>query len=602
MKWNLKRWGVALLATSLFLFPSLEPEEKSEREAFNLVAFAKAFGYLRFFYPGDAASSLDWEKFAIYGSDAVREKRSLHELQTALTDLFLPIAPETKFTFRTSEPSPELFEAEIPVTFWQYFGVELVELPNPYRQRRVVMGIEMEGREPLFEPIPPPSMLHKTIVPELTLSFPAVLPLSTKGKTSSPDPSLLAQLKSELEDIERGKDSLSDWRARVAGIILTWTVVQHFHPYLDLYTSSWEGALEKAIRRTLKDTMGGDFRNTLLEMIAVTGDGHGALQMENRSLGGVPIKFDFIEDQIVVTGVMKTPGIQRGDILLQIDGVEATKELKQLMQVTPGSLQLSRFRALNRMGEGPGKSEVRLLLRRGKTEWVETITRHPDHAAYFFKRIQDRDLPAFQEIREGIYYINLHEITLSEFREQIPTLSQAKGVIFDSRFDGIWQKIPKEERFLPDYHLLPYLIAEPAAYSPMMVPQVTWPDRQNWRRTYFQRNPVQPAHPRFQGEIVFINDPGVMSYGETWMAIVEHANIGTLVGEPTGGCNGNGNLIPIPGGIEVRWTGMEVQKVGGDRLDGIGFAPDIPVMRTLKAIREGRDETLEAALDYLEGK
>ena len=32
----------------------------------NLLAFAKLYGYVRYFHPSDAASSIDWERFAVH--------------------------------------------------------------------------------------------------------------------------------------------------------------------------------------------------------------------------------------------------------------------------------------------------------------------------------------------------------------------------------------------------------------------------------------------------------------------------------------------------------------------------------------------------------
>jgi hypothetical protein len=34
----------------------------------NLNAFAKAYGYVKYFHPSDEASGTDWNRFAIYGA------------------------------------------------------------------------------------------------------------------------------------------------------------------------------------------------------------------------------------------------------------------------------------------------------------------------------------------------------------------------------------------------------------------------------------------------------------------------------------------------------------------------------------------------------
>ena len=77
------------------------------------------------------------------------------------------------------------------------------------------------------------------------------------------------------------------------------------------------------------------------------------------------------------------------------------------------------------------------------------------------------------------------------------------------------------------------------------------------------------------------------------MALIDHYKLAALVGEPSAGCNGGVNFVPLSGGLKVMWTGMEVRKHDRTPLYGVGFAPGYPVKRTLQAVREGRDEYLE---------
>ena len=48
------------------------------------------------------------------------------------------------------------------------------------------------------------------------------------------------------------------------------------------------------------------------------------------------------------------------------------------------------------------------------------------------------------------------------------------------------------------------------------------------------------------------------------------------------------------------WTGMDVRKHDGSRFYGTGFVPDYPVSRTLRAVKDGRDEYLEKAIEIIE--
>jgi Peptidase family S41 len=71
---------------------------------------------------------------------------------------------------------------------------------------------------------------------------------------------------------------------------------------------------------------------------------------------------------------------------------------------------------------------------------------------------------------------------------------------------------------------------------------------------------VQPEKPHFSARHVFLTEGRAISYAETVMGIVEHYNLGEIVGGPTAGTNGNVNPFKLSGGYVVAWTGMKVLK------------------------------------------
>lgn len=83
------------------------------------------------------------------------------------------------------------------------------------------------------------------------------------------------------------------------------------------------------------------------------------------------------------------------------------------------------------------------------------------------------------------------------------------------------------------------------------------------------------------------------------MGIIEAYKLAAIVGETTAGTNGNINIVQLPGGYRVVFTGMKVLKHDGSRHHGVGIAPTVPVSPTLAGIREGRDEQLEKAIEVL---
>lgn len=108
---------------------------------------------------------------------------------------------------------------------------------------------------------------------------------------------------------------------------------------------------------------------------------------------------------------------------------------------------------------------------------------------------------------------------------------------------------------------------------------------------------LQPSEPHFSGTVVFLTDSRAISYAESVMGYVADRKLGTIVGGPTAGTNGNVAGFVTPGGFDVRFTGMRVTRHDGTSpFHLVGVQPDVPVEPTISGIREGRDEILERGL------
>src|SRR5215467_9551146 len=67
-----------------------QTDRAPRREIENVAAFAQLYGVVRFFYPSDAAASLDWGRFAVDGVARVRTARDANALASQLRALFVP--------------------------------------------------------------------------------------------------------------------------------------------------------------------------------------------------------------------------------------------------------------------------------------------------------------------------------------------------------------------------------------------------------------------------------------------------------------------------------------------------------------------------------
>ncbi len=110
------------------------------QEILNLRVFTKLYGYVKYFHPSDEASQIDWDKFAIYGTERVKSAQNSEELKSILEELFLPIAPTIQIYHSNEEPRPFVVPedtTDLKVVAWQHQGVGLGTSGQGYRSIRI---------------------------------------------------------------------------------------------------------------------------------------------------------------------------------------------------------------------------------------------------------------------------------------------------------------------------------------------------------------------------------------------------------------------------------------------------------------------------------
>ena len=186
-----------------------------------------------------------------------------------------------------------------------------------------------------------------------------------------------------------------------------------------------------------------------------------------------------------------------------------------------------------------------------------------------------------EEYVGGIYYENSRQ---TDFDKELSNLVKAKGIIVDPLSD-----VSK---------IIPHLIKKPV-WSPFWnIPVTRFPDRENVTFSS-SRWKIDPVKPYLNAKIAFIEEPFNVSSGETFLSFIDHYKLGKLIGDTTAGTNGNANWVSLMGGYTIMWTGMKVLRQDSTQHHLIGYRPDYPVKRTIKAIKENRNEYLEKALDIL---
>jgi hypothetical protein len=449
---------------------------------------------------------------------------------------------------------------------------------------------ELSG--PHVRPVQPP------IVADLgggvSALVPTVLPADDQGTFPHLTPTALPVPDKPAGFVPSG----SDRTTRLAGVVVSWSVFQHFYPYFEQIHVDWPGDLRRALTSAAVGPDEAAYVRTLRGLLAELHDGH-AMVLNPKV--NPPVRFaftwDWIENQLVITSVEAgaTHGMLPGDRVLTINGRPAADALAEIESLTSAATpQWLLLRSLAELSGGRPGGTATLAVQPHAGGPVRTVT--VAYTAPFgstlgiggFGSPTEPRPEKIAELRPGIFYVDLSRIDDDDFNGALDRLAAADGVVFDMR----------GYPFLLSAPVLGHLIDKPVTSPWFNIPIVTQPDRQGWgwRSEYFFQTPVAP---RFKGRFAFLIDGRVLSFAESLMGIVEDERLGALVGGPTAGTNGGMDPFGVAGGHTLRWTGMDIRKKDGSPHLGVGIQPTVPVSRTLAGVIAGRDELLEKGIEVV---
>jgi len=428
-------------------------------------------------------------------------------------------------------------------------------------------------------------MISKEIGAGLSCRIPLALYSDESGTLGGGEKYALQSLAAELKTIEYDQMNANNEDVRLADVIIAWNVFQHFYPYFDVVDVNWDAELTNTLVEALQNEDEKEFFYTLSRMVAKLNDGHGNVMHRILfSQLGLPIRVEWVENQLVVTASKDNELVQRGDIILCIEGVDAKEYLQEAETFISGSPQWKRVQSCRRFEYGKKGTIAKLLIKRGQETLDVGIERR------FQGFIEEWDRPPIQELQDRIYYVNLDKAPWNVIQSELDKLADARGIVFDMR------GYPKG-----NHEIICHLLEEKDTSNAwMQIPQIIYPDQENIVGYQKRGWNLAPKKPRIKGKVVFITDGRAISYAESFMSFIEHYKLGEIVGQPTAGANGNNNPFSLPGGFRVGWTGMKVLKHDGSQHHQIGILPTGPVKRTLQGVIEGRDELLEKALEFVQ--
>lgn len=540
----------------------------SDRQVEHLSAFAKLYGYVRWFSPYSEPNAPSWAEIAREGAIDAENAASPEALAAVLRTWFEPLAPGLVIRQGTgrTEPEGDISDASDLVR-WQHEGVAF---SNPIYQSQRVSAARAET-------------WNADLGAGLAVSLPVTAPRST---LSVPAPGQASPA---------GPVPLNDRKTRLGAIIIAWNVFWHFYPYFEVDGEAWASTLSSHLAGAATARTPDDFRQRLKLMVADLDDGHGHVgPATNNDVGPaannywLPFRIQWVEDALVVTAVSDPAlPVATGDVIIAINGQPVADLMQAQARFISASTESHRMmRAAQGLASRNNASPLQLKVQRAEGQQLDVEVTPVVWTGPGSLGAEARPEP-ITWLPQGTWYFDLTRLDDARLTAALTNVKPDQPVIFDLR------GYPRVEA-----EFLGHLTDEPVSTAPFQIAVDQLPEgrARTWKSVGWS---VEPASPRLRARVAFLTDERAISYSETLLAIVKGYGLADIVGEPTAGMNGNVNPFELPGNHRILWTGMRVLNHDGSSLFGRGVLPTVPASPTIEGIRSGLDEVLLTGIDVV---
>ena len=411
---------------------------------------------------------------------------------------------------------------------------------------------------------------------------------------------------------------------RLHGLFRLWNAMKYYFPHMDVLDTNWNDLLPVFVQKMLEGEDRLDYELTLAALAHHLRDAQMYLDEAHffRQKFGryyVQIQLASVEGQIIIYDTFDNLGVSslaRGDVIIGVNGRDIDEVVSDMRKffsypneekmlpylARPGRGYMISFGFLTRPPYFGGPPHILMnmgiphilttyepfmyidVLRgrigmtyRVSTTWGTLMVRLYNYESHV---LLDGNIGLINPgVRGDVHYI-------------MESFADTYGIIIDLR---------QQPHFGFASAILQYLLEEPVTYMYLTKPSHFNPGK---------RIAVPQTHQIPQNPYGFIYDRPVVllidlrTLGATErvaMSLLAAPNV-TVIGPYSMGSGGKEAMLPLPGGIDMFFTGLGVYTPAGGQTFRVGLTPDIRVDRTIQGIMEGRDEIMEAALRFILGE
>ena len=210
-----------------------------------------------------------------------------------------------------------------------------------------------------------------------------------------------------------------------------------------------------------------------------------------------------------------------------------------------------------------------------------------------------RPLLQFSVLPGNVGYVQLNsfndEKIVAQFDSIFPALSKTASLIIDVRNNG-------GGNGGNGFEILGYL-TDKTFYTGKTVLRQYRPVGRSWggieKGTIAEDDWKPYRNKLYSRPVVVLTSGATYSAAEDFTATFKNMKRGAVIGEPSGGSTGQPVFFVLPGGGVGAVCSKRDYLSDGTEFVGVGIQPDVVVRPSVKSIAAGKDDVLEAAVQYL---
>ncbi|MCW3159858.1 S41 family peptidase [Chryseobacterium oryctis] len=372
-----------------------------------------------------------------------------------------------------------------------------------------------------------------------------------------------------------------------------WNYIEYFFPYKYKTDQNWNDVLTEMIPKFLNINSDKNYHLTLAELVAKTDDSHAYLFSPLISLNQygkrkVPIEYSYAEGKLVITKILSTKfneenPLKVGDVIYDVNSLTIPQKINAFGKYIPASNTWGKIKKVKNLFLFSNNDSINLKLERDGQNLALKVKTYLSKDIISEKPIAPEKWK-FIDSENKIGYVNMGVIEKEDLGEMYKNLQSAESIVFDLR------NYPKKT-IIP---LSRILLPESTIYY-----EFNFPDTNYLSKFYSIKNHIGTKNlDYYKGNIVVLVDENTQSQAETTTMMLKQHPKAKIIGSNTSGANGDIISFRIAG-LATCFTGIGAYYPNGQETQRIGIIPDIIIKPTIKGIKEGRDEVLERALEYL---